>query len=300
MSSNILLNNSEVRYETHVWSELDLPIRFRKTQLDDQDYALNIHENLELLFFVEGEGHVLYDGVRCPVRSGDIVAVNSYCAHQVGTDGSLTQICLTLGQDFCQSNNINPRQLLFQRLVRGDRQAIALFQKVVDAHEAPGKFQKAMIRCASLELLLHMCVHYSAPREEGAQARDRAVEYVYRAIQFMKANLARKLTADEIAASAGLSKYHFLREFKRITGYTPAVYLNAIRCKHARNLLESGRHSVKEVAVLCGFTDSAYFCRVFRQHTGFRPTQLQPKCQDRPAPELGVSGGLCGSLGRRY
>ena len=284
MSSNILLNHSEVRYETHVWGELDIPIRFRNTQLNKQDYALNIHENLELLFFWAGEGYVLYDGVRYPVGRGDIVAVNSYSAHQVGTDSTLNQVCLTLGQDFCRANNLDPSQLQFQRVIRDDPQAVALFRRVMEAYKTPGDFQKAMIKCAALELLLFLCMHYSQPRAQGPLHKDHSVMAVYRAIRFIRENLSGKLTADRVALSAGLSKFHFLREFKRITGYTLSGYLTALRCIQARNLLESGQYSVKEVAVLCGFTDSAYFCRVFRRQTGLRPTQVQPAAT-QPADE---------------
>ena len=275
MSSNILLNHSGVRYETHNWSNLELPIRFRKSSISNGEHALNIHENLELLFFPEGEGYVLYDGERFPVRGGDIVAVNSYCVHQVGTESSLELVCLILGQDFCRSNSIDPGRLLFQRVIHNDRQANVLFRKVMDAYERPGDFQKASIKCTALELLLFMCMHYSVFRTEETPVKNHMVENVYRAMQYMKANLSRKLTADEIAASAGLSKFHFLREFKRITGYTPNAHLNALRCRQARTLLETGRYHVKEVADLCGFADSAYFTRVFRQHTGLLPTQVQ-------------------------
>lgn len=92
----------------------------------------------------------------------------------------------------------------------------------------------------------------------------------------MKANFAQRLTSDEIAASAGLSKFHFLREFKRITGRTPTHYLNAIRCEYARSLLKSGRYSVKEAAFLCGFTNNSYFSSVFLKYTGMLPSQVQP------------------------
>ena len=92
----------------------------------------------------------------------------------------------------------------------------------------------------------------------------------------MRANYARKITSDDIAASAGLSKFHFQREFKRITGRTPNYYLNAIRCIYARRLLESGGYSVKEAAILCGFTNYSYFSSVFSRYTGLLPSQVLP------------------------
>ena len=137
---------------------------------------------------------------------------------------------------------------------------------------------------AVLNLLLHLCVHYSTPAAVDRLTQDPSLEHVHRATGFMKANLSRKLTIDEIAASAGLSKFHFLREFKRITGYTLIDYLNTIRCDYARSLLESGQCSVKETAFRCGFINNSYFSSVFRQYTGLLPSQVKPHKQ-KTSPE---------------
>ena len=276
MNNNILLSKPNVRFEIHRSTTPEFPFIIHPNTYRSRN-AFSLHENMELLYFLDGKGHMVYDNEPIPVRKGDIVAVNSYSLHQVVPDGELPHFCLIIGKSFCRYNDIDPSQLIFQRLIRDDPQVSALFRQVMDAYaDRDGSFGTARIKQTVLDLLLYLCLHYSTPRPVARLTQDPALEYVHRATAYMKTNLSRKLTADEIAASAGLSKFHFLREFKRITGYTLIDYLNTIRCDYARSLLESGRCSVKEAAFQCGFANNSYFSSVFRRHTGMLPSQIRP------------------------
>jgi transcriptional regulator GlxA family with amidase domain len=53
------------------------------------------------------------------------------------------------------------------------------------------------------------------------------------------------------------------------------VYLNRYRIRQARALLETTSLNVTEVAMACGFGDSTYFGKVFRQEVGVAPRAFQ-------------------------
>ena len=278
MNNNILLDNPKVRFETHSRVTAEFPFIIKQPK-DHRKSRVGIHENLELLYFLDGEGFVMYDGVRFAVGKGDVVVVNSFSIHQVVSERELPVFCLIIDRKFCQVCGIDPLGLQFQNIIRDDAQTSTLFSRMMAAYEArEDRFGDPAFKCAVLELLLHLCRCYSCPRQEDV-SKASSLEYVRRAVGYMKANFAQKITSDDIAASAGLSKFHFQREFKRVTGRTPNHYLSAIRCTHARRLLESGRHSVKETAFLCGFTNHSYFSNVFRQYIGVLPSQIQPVFQ---------------------
>lgn len=76
----------------------------------------------------------------------------------------------------------------------------------------------------------------------------------------------------EMALAAGLSTFHFLRRFKRATGTTPWRYLTDLRLAKARSLLADPAMGVREAAAAAGFSDPAYFSRLFRQRTGRTPS----------------------------
>jgi AraC-like DNA-binding protein len=95
------------------------------------------------------------------------------------------------------------------------------------------------------------------------------LELVRRTIE---SDYQRILTNDDLAALAQVSVGHFTREFKRVFGVTPGIYLQQCRTAAARNLLATTRLSCREIAARVGYADEYYFSRVFRQVTGSSPS----------------------------
>jgi AraC-like DNA-binding protein len=52
-------------------------------------------------------------------------------------------------------------------------------------------------------------------------------------------------------------------------------YLTQTRLEHARQLLKGYDLKIKDIAARCGFTDSNYFCRLFRKHTERSPSEYR-------------------------
>jgi transcriptional regulator GlxA family with amidase domain len=85
------------------------------------------------------------------------------------------------------------------------------------------------------------------------------------AIDFMKANLHRKLTPDEIAGCVHLSVARVRQLFKIETGTSLARYLRGLRLKQAKHLFETTFLSVKEVSSRVGISGINYFIREFKK-----------------------------------
>ena len=69
----------------------------------------------------------------------------------------------------------------------------------------------------------------------------------------------------------GMSEVNFRRIFKNYTGMSPIEYRNDIRLINARALLRSGEYNVSEVAENCGFTNLAFFIRLYKKKYGYTP-----------------------------
>ena len=69
-----------------------------------------------------------------------------------------------------------------------------------------------------------------------------------------------------------MSKYHFTRTFKAVTGNTFKTYHNKKRIEAAKKLLTNVEMSVTDVCYSLGFTDASYFNRVFRKHEDTTPS----------------------------
>jgi AraC family transcriptional regulator len=79
------------------------------------------------------------------------------------------------------------------------------------------------------------------------------------------------LTVGELAREAGLSPYHFLRTFERLTGVTPHQYVMRARLREAAIRLVAESGSVLDIALDCGFGDVSNFNRAFRTEFGASP-----------------------------
>lgn len=80
-----------------------------------------------------------------------------------------------------------------------------------------------------------------------------------------------RLTLETLASKSGLSPYHFLRTFERLTGVTPHQYVLRARLRKAALRLADGAERITDVAFDCGFGDISNFNRAFRGEFGVSP-----------------------------
>jgi AraC family transcriptional regulator len=98
---------------------------------------------------------------------------------------------------------------------------------------------------------------------------------VVEAIRLVASDAARPVRLQDLAVRAGMSKYHFLRVFRRLTGMTPYQYLLSARMRRAALELASSRRPVLAIALDSGFGDLSTFNQRFRAAFGATPTQYR-------------------------
>ena len=81
----------------------------------------------------------------------------------------------------------------------------------------------------------------------------------------------RGVSLAAMARAAGLERRTLLRRFASATGMSPIEYCRAVRIARARELLEGGDISQKQIAQSLGYKDVASFARVFRKAVGSAP-----------------------------
>ena len=119
-------------------------------------------------------------------------------------------------------------------------------------------------------LLAHVLSHYGTGRP-GPVGVGREDARVRTAIEFMRDNLHLPVSLADLAASTGLSTYHFLRVFRASTGVPPRRFLTRMRIDVARRRLEDSDLSITDIAQLSGFSSASQFSTAFRRETGMAP-----------------------------
>ena len=92
---------------------------------------------------------------------------------------------------------------------------------------------------------------------------------------YVESHLEDNISLETLAATSGLSMYHFTRAFKQSQGVTPHHYLLQRRMERARELLTGTDLPLSEIAFACGFSDQSHFSRRFRDLVGVPPSTFK-------------------------
>jgi AraC-like DNA-binding protein len=96
---------------------------------------------------------------------------------------------------------------------------------------------------------------------------------------------AEPLDLDDLAGTAGISKFHFHRLFAATYGRTPAAYLSERRIERAQDLLRATNLTVTEVCNAVGYSSLGSFSSRFRELVGESPREFQRRWSDG-APKI--------------
>ncbi|MBQ7840057.1 MAG: helix-turn-helix transcriptional regulator [Lachnospiraceae bacterium] len=94
-------------------------------------------------------------------------------------------------------------------------------------------------------------------------------------ITYINEHFREDITVEMLADRVGLSQYHFIRTFKKETGYTPHEYIVNTRIATAKYLLKNTRLSVKNICFDSGFSCESVFCSAFKRHQAMTPAQYR-------------------------
>jgi AraC family transcriptional regulator len=145
----------------------------------------------------------------------------------------------------------------------------------VELNRAPHPAQDLLIESLAVALSAHLLRSYT--NAVGIEERSTAsvdVAAVRRAMAYIEDNPDRAISLQELAAAAGLSRFHFSRVFKHHLGLSPARYVERVRIEQAKALIVGAGMSLVHIAQAVGFADQSHFSRRFRFHEGRTPAQF--------------------------
>jgi AraC-like DNA-binding protein/CheY-like chemotaxis protein len=119
------------------------------------------------------------------------------------------------------------------------------------------------------------CIPASTDRNITNSMNSDIPENMENVMQYVKEHIFSPFHLNEFANLTGLSKFHFLRKFKRLTGFSPLEYVIILRMHKAKKLLLERDVPVSSVAEEVGYSDLRNFERRFKQHTGLTPSSYR-------------------------
>jgi len=243
----------------------------------------HFHDFIEIVFILNGHGVQVLEDQEYMVNAGDVFVLQGHQRHYF-KDASHIEI-VNVMYDGIKNKSMIPERIRqmegynalfileplyrskhhFKNKLRLNREEMAKIEIILNLmfHELASKMEgyEIVLTNRLQELVIILSRHYSMIKTTEAQSLVRLGQV----IEFMEKNPGEKIFIDDLANMANMSKRNFMRIFKRALGLTPVNYLMQVRLQKARKLLREEGLSISEIAMACGFSDSNYFIKCFKQ-----------------------------------
>ena len=115
------------------------------------------------------------------------------------------------------------------------------------------------------------------PQEDvrPADDRDMMLALLRRMMRYIYKHFNEKISIDDIAASARISRSRCFALFRKYAQQSPINFVNEYRLTMAQHLLRNSRDSIAEVAFSCGFAHQSYFTELFVRKFGCTPMRYR-------------------------
>lgn len=241
----------------------------------------NWHNDIELMFVIDGCGFIDYNLQKLSMNVGDIIVINSNTLHRTYSENnkSVTYLYLIIYQSFCEELGLDITKYIFNNKINSNT-LWNLYHKLTYLKQNQANYNEQLyqlkLRQILTDLLVELLENNLSNQSSKGISKHNTVNLLKNAIKYVNENYAKQLTLEEIANHLSISKFHLSREFKKYAGQTLFSYLNAVRCKNASQFILSGM-TVSEAAYKCGFLNMPYFTKTFYKHVGILPSKIKNK-----------------------
>lgn len=263
---------------------------FRCTYIDQPtfDHPWHFHPAIELTLILESEGIRYIGDNTSNFYKGDLILIGSNLPHiwinEKNKISRSKRITLQFPKNFMNglfnsAEELEPLANLFKLAERGiyfpNRISSKVENLLLTIHESKGL--PRWIKVFELLKLLIEVEDYKILASPNYQANfsDKDINRMNRIFQYINNNIENKITLDEIADIACLTKPSFCRLFKQKTGKSFILFLNEFRINNAKRLMvENKQTSINQIATKSGFNSIQHFNAKFKKYSGgITPTE---------------------------
>lgn len=259
-------------YEYHRLNN-DLPIILHLDTLKKDGFCRSIsnwHENIELLYCIEGKGHTVIDSNSVKMEEGTVTVINSGMIHYTTADSDILKYyCLIIDATFLQKLGLDVERTCLSEHI-ADNRLREYFNAIVTEHSDKKDFYENMVKGSVISLMSYIFRFYSLGENQG-----RTNNAVKSSIKYIHEHFKEDISVSNIAEHVGYSRFHFSRKFTESVGFSVKEYIQILRCREAEDMLRTHKYTVSEVATECGFSDVSYFTKTFKRVFGYLPSKLK-------------------------
>jgi xylan 1,4-beta-xylosidase len=251
--------------------------------LTEKNTALNWHQELEIIFILQGSGWLYIEGNEPAyrVKTNDIFVINSFQKRNLDLDIRsmalslrISNVFLTLFCPEAKAPWIECKSFLFSEK---EQLSFHLLRRNL-AHAFQARFKRVEPLSTHLRsqmaLLLDNLFRSFMINESHNIAYDRGHEHLRKAIDYIHRNYKENISLLDLAGYTYLSTSYISRSFKKYLGVTFTEYLVQVRLFHALSMLR-GNATITEIAYETGFSNASSLIEAFKNYMGITPGQYR-------------------------
>lgn len=248
----------------------------------------HFHSTYEIYYLMSGHRAFFIQDRTITINEGDIVIIAPNILHRTTNAERPKHERLIINMHERLFSPEGSHQDVFRPLLERDylilknslrnRQPIeTLVGAIIQEMQERRKGFELFAQTLALQLLVTCCRHFVQHDAEPMASPSPMHERVSEIVRHINEHYMEELSLHLLADKFYISPYYLSRSFKEATGFAFVEYVNSVRIKEAKKLLESTSMKVNLIARKVGFGSVTHFGRVFRAVTGNAPLHYRSK-----------------------
>lgn len=245
------------------------------------NYACDLHYKVQrntyhsylLLYVIKGYGYLNQDNKITTLKENSISLINCNIPHEYGTHSGWKIYWAHFNGELAhQWYNLIIKKNKGYKELDNSINCYKFMKELIDNHKYNNGANEALTNKLLVNILSELLI------EENINQTQAPFETI---VGYINNNLNKKISIDELANRACMSKFHFIRTFKKEFGYSPHEFIINSRINAAKFYLLSSDKSLKEIVYLCGFNTESAFSNSFKKEVHLSPAKYRQKNKNK-------------------
>lgn len=229
------------------------------------------HDDIELIYFIDGEGQVKTSIGNANLTFYDVLIHPEGVLHKEFIDLHLRQEVINL---VIRCEEKLPFQLMESFILNDDTGMIRTVFRMIEYHAAnKDEYSEAII-----ENYLHILLLYLLKSKKDNPGQENDI--IGRMMEFVQDNYMNDIRVEDIAMATHVSESYLSRVMKKHMCTSPMKYVHSIRIEAAKRYLKT-ELSIEDVAANTGYQEVKYFSTIFKKVTGMTPSSYRNHMKER-------------------